>query len=64
MLNFSNTYRSVLGKGIATFATALVLAGPVLAADYTLSVNTALATNDPLYKGLEALQGSCQRKLA
>lgn len=26
------------------------------AADFTLSVNTALATSDPLYKGLEALQ--------
>ncbi len=26
------------------------------AADYTLSVNTALATSDPLYKGLEAFQ--------
>ena len=33
----------------------LVLAGaPALAADYTLSVNTALATSDPLYKGLES----------
>lgn len=31
-------------------------AGAVQAADYTLSVNTALATSDPLYKGLEALQ--------
>ncbi len=33
----------------------LILAGaPALAADYTLSVNTALATSDPLYKGLES----------
>jgi tripartite ATP-independent transporter DctP family solute receptor len=33
-----------------------VIAGnlPGLAADYTLSVNTALATSDPLYKGLES----------
>lgn len=30
------------------------LAAPAAAADYTLSVNTALATNDPLYKGLES----------
>ena len=29
---------------------------PVIAADYTLSVNTALATSDPLYKGLEAFR--------
>ncbi len=29
-----------------------------LAADYTLSVNTALATSDPLYKGLEAFQAN------
>jgi tripartite ATP-independent transporter DctP family solute receptor len=37
-------------------AGAIVLAGsaPILAADYTLSVNTALATSDPLYKGLES----------
>ncbi len=28
------------------------------AADYTLSVNTALATSDPLYKGLEAFQAN------
>jgi len=28
------------------------------AADFTLSVNTALATSDPLYKGLEALQAN------
>ncbi|HWA18835.1 MAG TPA: C4-dicarboxylate TRAP transporter substrate-binding protein [Devosia sp.] len=37
-------------------AGAIVIAGnaPVLAADYTLSVNTALAVTDPLYKGLES----------
>lgn len=35
-------------------ASALVVAGPAFAADYTLSVNTALATTDPLYKGLES----------
>ena len=35
---------------------AALTAGAVHAADYTLSVNTALATSDPLYKGLEALQ--------
>ena len=30
----------------------------VMAADYTLSINTALAVTDPLYKGLEALQSN------
>jgi tripartite ATP-independent transporter DctP family solute receptor len=37
-------------------AGALVMVAPhgVFAADYTLSVNTALATSDPLYKGLES----------
>lgn len=39
-------------------AGALVAFGsvPAIAADYTLSVNTALATSDPLYKGLEAFR--------
>ncbi len=32
------------------------LSVPGLAAEYTLSVNTALATSDPLYKGLEAFR--------
>ncbi len=31
---------------------------PAWAADYTLSINTALNTNDPLYKGLESLQAA------
>jgi tripartite ATP-independent transporter DctP family solute receptor len=39
---------------LAVGGLALGLAGPALAADYTLSVNTALATSDPLYKGLES----------
>ncbi len=38
----------------AAGAAALISAVPALAADYTLSVNTALATSDPLYKGLES----------
>ncbi|TPW32224.1 C4-dicarboxylate ABC transporter [Martelella alba] len=33
-----------------------LMASSALAADYTLNVNTALATSDPLYKGLEAFQ--------
>ncbi len=32
------------------------LSVPGLGADYTLSVNTALATSDPLYKGLESFR--------
>lgn len=42
----------------AAFAAGLIIsyAAPVLSADYTLSVNTALATSDPLYKGLEAFR--------
>jgi tripartite ATP-independent transporter DctP family solute receptor len=35
-------------------ASVFVVAAPALAADYTLSVNTALAVTDPLYKGLES----------
>jgi len=62
MLNRKTTRRPTLKAGLKTLgATAIVagtaiFAGPALAADYTLSVNTALATTDPLYKGLEALQ--------
>lgn len=42
----------------AALAAGLITACPIVAlsADYTLSVNTALATSDPLYKGLEAFR--------
>ncbi|MGL1922308.1 MAG: C4-dicarboxylate TRAP transporter substrate-binding protein [Hyphomicrobiales bacterium] len=40
---------------MATTVGAVMVAGSAFAADFTLSVNTALATNDPLYAGLEAL---------
>jgi tripartite ATP-independent transporter DctP family solute receptor len=41
----------------ALFAVAcLATSGPALAADYTLSINTALTTEDPLYKGLESFR--------
>jgi tripartite ATP-independent transporter DctP family solute receptor len=42
----------------AALAAGLIISysAPVLSADYTLSVNTALATSDPLYKGLEAFR--------
>lgn len=52
-------------KRLTRLATALVAslaagvaATAVSAADYTLSVNTALATSDPLYKGLESFRDS------
>lgn len=40
---------------MASAVGAVMVAGSAFAADFTLSVNTALATNDPLYAGLEAL---------
>ncbi|WP_372423609.1 C4-dicarboxylate TRAP transporter substrate-binding protein [Salinarimonas chemoclinalis] len=41
----------------AVLTAALVgTAAPALAADYTLNVNTALAVNDPLYRGLESFR--------
>jgi tripartite ATP-independent transporter DctP family solute receptor len=35
---------------------AVAAAAPVVAADQTLSINTALTTSDPLYKGLESFR--------
>lgn len=56
---FAETRRSALkGLAVAALAGTALLAGPAVAADYTLSINTALATSDPLYKGLEALQAN------
>ena len=41
----------------ALAAAAFVMASaPALSADYTLSINTALTTTDPLYKGLESFR--------
>ncbi|QQM30995.1 C4-dicarboxylate TRAP transporter substrate-binding protein [Martelella lutilitoris] len=50
------THFSKLGSIALAGLAASLLAGSALAADYTLNVNTALATNDPLYKGLEAFR--------
>ncbi len=47
-----------LKKSIVITAALSVLATGAMAQDYTLNVNTALATTDPLYKGLEALQAN------
>lgn len=46
---------------MATAVGISMMAGNALAADYTLSINTALATNDPLYKGLESLQENVKK---
>jgi tripartite ATP-independent transporter DctP family solute receptor len=41
---------------------ALAIASPALSADYTLSINTALTTDDPLYKGLESFRDSVSER--
>ena len=45
-----------LGALAASAVITFGVGSAALAADYTLSVNTALATSDPLYKGLEAFR--------
>ena len=46
-----------LGLRALVLALPIAFAGSaVLAAEYTLNVNTALTTTDPLYKGLTAFQ--------
>lgn len=45
-------------KIIASGTLFIALAVPGMAQEYTLSVNTALATSDPLYKGLESFQAN------
>ena len=47
-----------IGIALLAGATLAALAMPTvgLAADYTLSINTALTTTDPLYKGLESFR--------
>jgi tripartite ATP-independent transporter DctP family solute receptor len=47
-----------LGKSLLAGLAAGLVASTALAQDQTLSINTALATTDPLYKGLEALQAN------
>ncbi|WP_319483360.1 C4-dicarboxylate TRAP transporter substrate-binding protein [uncultured Cohaesibacter sp.] len=50
-MSFSAFSKTLLAGAIASF-----VGTAAMAADYTLSINTALATSDPLYKGLEAFQ--------
>ena len=53
----TRTWRAAtLGMALAT------LAGSAFAADYTLSVNTALAQQDPLYKGLEEFKKNVEQR--
>ncbi|GEO36431.1 tripartite ATP-independent transporter DctP family solute receptor [Skermanella aerolata] len=50
---------------VATLGMALgAIAGNALAADYTLSVNTALAQQDPLYRGLEEFKQNVEKRSA
>ena len=57
---FTRTLRMALtGAVLATFA-----GGAALAADFTLNVNTALATSDPLYKGLESFKTQVETRSA
>ena len=46
------TFRALVAAGV------VAAAFPAFAADYTLSINTALTTTDPLYKGLESFRDS------
>lgn len=46
----------VIKKATLPIVMSALSAGAVFAQDYTLSVNTALATNDPLFAGLEAFK--------
>lgn len=55
---FTSTLRMAMcGAVLATMA-----GGAALAADFTLNVNTALATSDPLYKGLESFKSSVEER--
>ncbi len=53
-----------LGFALAVGAAlaALAMPGAGLAAEYTLNVNTALTTDDPLYKGLESFKTNVEAK--
>jgi tripartite ATP-independent transporter DctP family solute receptor len=50
--------RSFLAAGLVAAAL------PALAADYTLSINTALTVDDPLYKGLESFRDAVAERTA
>ena len=58
-MSFIARTRRAAALGLVALAS---LAGSALAADYTLSVNTALATQDPLYKGLEEFKQNVEKR--
>ncbi|WP_295532426.1 C4-dicarboxylate TRAP transporter substrate-binding protein [uncultured Thioclava sp.] len=58
-MNRRQALQGMMGVAAATTAAgAMSFAGRAMAAEQSLSINTALATSDPLYKGLEALQAN------
>lgn len=50
------SFKALISAAIVTVAT------PAFAADYTLSINTALTTSDPLYKGLESFRDAVAKQ--
>lgn len=46
----------------ASAAAVMMVAGPAFAQNWVLSVNTALTTDDPMYKGLEKLKEAVESK--
>lgn len=51
-------FYNVIKKAALPIVVSALSAGAAMAQDYTLNVNTALATSDPLYAGLEAFQAN------
>jgi tripartite ATP-independent transporter DctP family solute receptor len=51
-----------IGLALVAAAAAMALPRVGLAADYTLSINTALTTADPLYKGLESFRDAVAQR--
>ncbi|PCJ07764.1 MAG: C4-dicarboxylate ABC transporter [Rhodobacteraceae bacterium] len=51
-------YYQAIKKALLPLIVGMLSTTAVSAADYTLNVNTALATSDPLYKGLEAFRSN------
>ncbi|HYD66823.1 C4-dicarboxylate TRAP transporter substrate-binding protein [Azospirillum sp.] len=54
--------RAWRATALATTMMGIALGGSALAADYTLSINTALATSDPLFKGLEEFKQTVEAR--
>jgi tripartite ATP-independent transporter DctP family solute receptor len=54
--------KQVLSIVLMIIVASAVCISDVHARSYVLNVNTALATNDPLYKGLEAFRDNCKKR--